>query len=321
MDTITTTARVFSRPINTEGDERPSDRSRRVAVARAAFEAIQLPYLRQDELSAALDEVRFTGLLTKGQPQGGIGLGADTGSGRSVGARRVNAYVEASEEFDPKSKPIVIATIDGSGTTRSVPASILKALEVPRPETGTEPILWMRAISELQRHETQLLIVDEFNRAARRMTMSSAIATSLRDLMDQGAVPIAFLGTDEAKDLFKRNPDLGSRLDAPVSMDRLDWLIEEDRELFCGFLRGLDMEMVSHGILRAKSGLDSPEIARTLCEASNGNIRQISRIIRTAMMAVVRRDDEAVARQDLEDAVDDWSIANGCISYNPFRAG
>lgn len=300
--------------------ERPSGRSRRVAAARAAFHAIKLPYLRQDELSAALDEVRLTGQLTKGQPQGGIRLIAESGAGKTIGAERFKAYVEATEEFDPRAKPIVIATIDGSGTTRSVPVSILKALEVPRPETGTEPILWMRAVDELRRHETQLLVIDEFNRAARRMTMSSAIATALRDLMDRGVVPLAFLGTDEAKELFRRNPDLGSRLDAPVTMEPLDWLIEEDRELFTGFLRGLDDEMVARGILRATSGLSEPELARTLCEASNGNIRQISRIVRTAMMAVVRRDHDAIDRLDLEDAVDDWAIPNGCIDYNPFRA-
>jgi hypothetical protein len=300
--------------------ERPSERSRRAAHARADFRTIRLPYSRQDELVAALDELRLTGQLTKGSPQGGVRLIAETGSGKTIGATRFKAYVEGSENHDPRSKPIVIATIDGSGTTRSIPASILKAMEVPRPEQGTEPVLWMRAVDALRRADTQLLIIDEFNRAARRPTMSSAIATALRDLMDQGVAPLAFLATEEARDVFKRSPDLAGRLDAPVTMNPLDWLVEEDRGLFTDFLAGLDAEMVNRGILRHSSGLAQEDLSRLLCEASNGNIRQISHIIETAMAAAVRRNDDAISEDDLATAVDEWSIPNQCISYNPFEA-
>lgn len=300
--------------------ERPSERSRRVAAARAAFEAIHLPYPRQDELVAALDELRLTGLATRGEPQSGVRLIAETGSGKTRGAHRFQDYVEKLEEHEPGDEPVVIATVDGSGTTRSVPCSILKALKEPRPTVGTEPILWMRAVDALTRANTQLLIIDEFNRAARRPTMSTAIATSLRDLMDAGVVPIAFLATEQARDIFSRNPDLSGRLDAPVSMEPLDWLIEEDREIFTDFLQGLDDGMVERQILRLPSGLAAPELARTLCEAANGNLRQICRIVRTAMVGVVRRQDATIARADLETAVDEWSIPNHHIDYNPFRA-
>ncbi|WP_426266028.1 TniB family NTP-binding protein [Sphingomonas sp. LHG3443-2] len=306
--------------ITQEGrSERPSDRSRRVAEARAKFRAIRLPYPRQDELVAALDELRLTGQLSKGQTQGGVRLIADTGSGKTVGAERFKAYVEAAGEHTPGSQPVVIATVDGSGTTRSIPASILKAMGVPRPEHGAEPVLWMRAFDALERHETQLLIIDEFNRAARRPTMSSAIATALRDVMDRGIVPMAFLATEEARDVFRRSPDLAGRLDAPVTMDPLDWLVEEDRDLFESFVSGLDDQLVELRILRTSSGFAIPKTAQTLCEASNGNIRQLCRIIETALAAVVRRDDPAIGIDDLADAVEDWSIANHCISYNPFR--
>lgn len=299
--------------------ERPSERSQRVARARAAFDAIELPHPRQDELVAALDELRLTGLETKGEPQGGVRLIAATGSGKTRGAKRFQRYVEGLGNQNPGDRRVVIATVDGSGTTRSVPSSILKALEEPRPTVGTEPTLWERAIDALGHANTELLIIDEFNRAARRPTMSAAIATSLRDLMDAGIVPIAFLATEEAKDIFSRHEDLSGRLDAPVTMEPLDWLIEEDRDTFIAFLSGLDEGMVERQILRLPSGLAEPDLARTLCEAANGNLRQICRIVRTAMIAVVRRQDPAIARADLETAVDEWSIPNHHLDRNPFR--
>ncbi|MGZ8284050.1 MAG: TniB family NTP-binding protein [Allosphingosinicella sp.] len=299
--------------------ERPSERSQRVAKARAAFETIELPYPRQDELVAALDELRLTGIEMKGQSQSGVRLIAQTGSGKTRGAQRFQRYVEGLGNHNPGDRPVVIATVDGSGTTRSVPTSILKALEEPRPTVGTEPILWMRATDALSQANTQLLVIDEFNRAARRPTMSAAITTSLRDLMDAGVVPIAFLATEEARDIFARSPDLSGRLDAPVTMEPLDWLIEEDRDLFTAFLQGLDEGMVERQILELPSDLADPDLAPTLCEAANGNIRQICRIVRTAMVAVVRRQGLAITRADLETAVDEWSIPNHHLDYNPFR--
>lgn len=299
--------------------ERPSERSQRVAKARVAFDTIELPYPRQDELVAALDELRLTGLEMRGQPHSGLRLIAETGSGKTRGAHRFRRYVEASGAYLPDDRPVVIATLDSSGTTRSVPSSILKALKEPRPNVGTDRILWERAIDALTHANTELLIMDEFNRAARRPTISGAIAMDLRDLMDAGIVPIAFLATEDAKDLFSRSPDLSGRLDAPVTMEPLDWLVEEDREIFTDFLRDLDEAMVERGILKRSSGLAERDLAQILCEAANGNIRQICRIVRTAMAAVVRRQDLAITRADLETAVDEWSIPNHHLNHNPFR--
>lgn len=299
--------------------ERPSERSQRVAKARVAFDTIELPYPRQDELVAALDELRLTGLEMRGQPHSGLRLIAETGSGKTRGAHRFRRYVEASGAYPPDDRPVVIATLDSSGTTRSVPSSILKALQEPRPNVGTDRILWERAIDALTHANTELLIMDEFNRAARRPTISGAIAMDLRDLMDAGVVPIAFLGTEDAKDLFSRSPDLSGRLDAPVTMEPLDWLVEEDRDIFTDFLRDLDEAMVERDILKRSSGLAERDLAQILCEAANGNIRQICRIVRTAMAAVVRRQDLAITRADLETAVDEWSIPNHHLNYNPFR--
>jgi SpoVK/Ycf46/Vps4 family AAA+-type ATPase len=298
--------------------ERPSERSQRVAQARAAFKTIELPYPRQDELVAALDELRQTGIETKGLSQGGVRLIAQTGSGKTRGARRFQRYVEGLGNHNPGDRPVVIATNDGSGTTRSVPSSILKALEEPRPNVGTDRILWERAIDALKHANTELLVIDEFNRAARRPTISGAIAMDLRDLMDAGIVPIAFLATEDAKDIFLRSPDLSGRLDAPVTMEPLDWLVEEDRDIFTDFLRDLDEAMVERQILERSSGLAERDLAQILCEAANGNIRQICRIVRTAM-AVVRRQDLAITRADFETAVDEWSIPNHHLNYNPFR--
>jgi hypothetical protein len=77
--------------------------------------------------------------------------------------------------------------------------------------------------------------------------------------------------------------------------------------------------MVEREILALPSHLDEPDLARTLCAASNGNIRQLNRIVGTAMTAVVRRQGDAISEADLETAVDEWSIPNHHLDHNPFR--
>jgi len=301
-------------------DEAPSEITARVAKARAAFKAIRLDHPAQIDLVAALDELRMTGLASPGTPMGGIQVLAAWGTGKSTAAAMFKTYVEGLSAPAEGRKPVVIATLDTTGTAKSVPMSILAALGSPRPDVGSEPRLWFRAKADLRDSAVEMLILDEIDRATRRPMMSAHIAGSLRDLADEGIVPVAYLGTEAARSLFRNCADLDERLDAPVTLNPLDLLLEEDLEIFTVLVRGFDERMVADGILRRKSGLDDKTTVRLLGEASSGILRRLARIIETAMIAVVRRNGAAIEPADLADAVDAWAIPKGHIAYNPFRA-
>jgi len=251
---------------------------------------------------------------------GGIQVLAAWGTGKSTAAAMFKTYVEGLSAPAEGRKPVVIATLDTTGTAKSVPMSILAALGSPRPDVGSEPRLWFRAKADLRDSAVEMLILDEIDRATRRPMMSAHIAGSLRDLADEGIVPVAYLGTEAARSLFRNCADLDERLDAPVTLNPLDLLLEEDLEIFTVLVRGFDERMVADGILRRKSGLDDKTTVRLLGEASSGILRRLARIIETAMIAVVRRNGAAIEPADLADAVDAWAIPKGHIAYNPFRA-
>lgn len=65
--------------------------------------------------------------------------------------------------------------------------------------------------------------------------------------------------------------------------------------------------------------LSDPQIVEKLAIASQGILRQLQKIIGTALANVVRRGDRRIGVSDLRDAVDDWSIAKNYLSDNPFE--
>jgi len=127
---------------------------------------------------------------------------------------------------------------------------------------------------------------------------------------------VAFLGKRDAINVFKSCPDLMNRLDAPVQIPPLRWAT--NREEFVAFADAFDQALVDANITKFKSGLGEWATAQRLLEASNGLIGQFSRIIETAVIMITRDGNDAITQDDLRDAVQEWSIGNQRISYNPF---
>lgn len=300
--------------------EKPSDRSIRVAKAMAALKSIVLPYPRQQTLMAELDELRLIGLETKGEPQNGLRLLSPTMSGKTVTARQYVRYVSKQAHREEGHRPVLIVPLEVTGTPRSLFSSILTALGDDYSCSGTEQTLKRRVLKAFEIDRTELLIIDEVQHLNHRLTIGNDVTDTLKRFLDDGVLPIAFLGTDAASDMFRRNPELNGRLSAPCSLPPLDWDDEEDRALFIGFASKLDEAMVEKQIFRTASGFAADEeTLRPLFDACNGVIGQLVGLVRTAAKEALRRDDDAIQISDLADAVDRWSIQHGFITYNPFQ--
>lgn len=289
-----------------------------IAQRRLAVRSIFLAYEPQIELQDALDEM-LEGAATlreAGLPQPAVHLLADSFSGKSTGARSYVSRVTDRCDYGPDHVPVVYAKLDTDGTVGSLATDILIALGEPRPNALTPERRWLRAREALREHEVSLLILDEFQRAGRRPTISPVIAGKILDIMDDGDCACAFLGKKNAINVFNSCPDLKNRLDAPVYMPPLRWTT--DRTSFIAFADAFDSALVKAEVTRFKSGLGEEETAQLLLEASNGLIGQFSRIIETAVIMITRDGHDAITRQDLEDAVQEWAIGNDRIDYNPF---
>lgn len=295
--------------------------SRLVAARRNVVRDIRVPWDPQKDFTIALDELLHTAEGNPGRPQPGVRLLATSYSGKSTGARDYVRQVMARGEHVPGTMPVVYVKLDPEGTVGSLATDILKALGEKRPDSLTPAKRWERARRCLRDHKVMLVIFDEFQRAGRRPTISGVIAGKLLDIMDDedGSCACAFIGKTNAKSIFKNAFDLGNRLDAPVHMQPLLWTREDDREAFIKFVDAFDETLREKGATVTKSGLADPPLAELLMESSNGLIGQFSRIIETAVMNVTRRGTGIITRSDLSEAVDEWSLGNERITYNPFE--
>ena len=298
--------------------ETPASAASRVGKAKASFDAIRVDYPPQTAVMAALDEMRIAALgRSEHAPCGGAMLVAPHGCGKTESIVALRRILEASA--DEGCKPLLHVETAGAGTTDSLPTSILQALGAARPDIGTEKARWPRAIAEMRRCGVQIVVFDEFNRAARRPRMSRPIATAIREkIMDTGVAPVAFVGSEDAGSVLAQVPELMERLDDDIDLSPLRWDTRGDRALFLSFLVDLDQAMVNAGILACFSALADEAIARSLWEASAGRVRRICKIVRAAMAAALHDGRAFIDRNDLAEAVDSYCIPRGFCQSNPF---
>lgn len=309
-------------------DEAPSMRADRAATATGIFNAIRAPHGPQNALVGGLDSIRMAALAIRAQradtgmriPMPVVRTIAEIGVGKTVGAETVVQRCNPTDTQDPH-KPVIIATLDTTGMQISIPQAILSALKRPNWNHGSKPsIAWGRAFKAMREHDVQLVIFDEMNRAARRPSMGPVIGGDIMDMLVQGEAAVAFLGTLEANKVFDRVPALKDRMKSPVVMKPLDWYEDDEKEAFCDFLKDMDAAMKARGIVIECSGLHQEETAKLLWEVCRGRLRPLCLLLEEAVHLIHYDNERLIITHDvLAQAVENHSIENGIITYNPFK--
>lgn len=305
----------------TTSDTRAMSLMERIAIsskAIAEFEQIRVNYLPQTDAVAKLDQLRrATKLRPPGASCGGMMVVAPTGCGKTQTIERYKRIAEAGAAEG--TRPVLVVTVPGECTTSITAAAMLDALGVARPNAGTEFVRWRRAVEEMARQKVELVIFDEFNEASRRPTMSRPIATAIRQwIMDRGVAPVAFFGSEDAAKVLALVPELLRRLHGEADLSPMNWHSAGDRELFVNFVGDLDVAMVERGIVDCKADLASEDIAFGLWKASNGHLREITGVIRSALENAIRGGRRAIHQSDFAYAFTAYPGSSALNVQNPF---
>lgn len=293
-------------------------RSSRVALALSQFMRIRLPYPRQIEAMAELDELRLLGLEMHGEQQLALTVFERTGTGKSTLARQYK-MMRASEAAEG-THPVLHCRLGSSGTARDLYVSIMSELGDGFSSSGSEHSLRRRAMQKMQEADVELLIIDETQHSGNKSSFTNEINAELKIMLDTGRVPIVLLGTEEAVPIIGSDRELSGRMFSPCRLAPLDLSDDDDIELWEGFLGGLDARMVSDKIVTAPAGLSDPWLAGRLGEICDGIIGQAMRVMLMALRNTVRDARDVITIDDIADAVDEWSVAHGFASSNPVRA-
>jgi hypothetical protein len=289
-----------------------------IADKIARFFSIFIPYPPHSEFQERCDYQIKLGRATRGLAQKGMRTLAPSGSGKTTAAE---AFVRRFEAVHPRTDtyvPIVLIALERATTAKKLMMSILDYFGDNYSSSGNEQTLKKRVKACFERFGTELLMIDEVQHLNVRHNSQSDVTDSLKRLLDDGVVPIVFLGTDDALDLFTRNLQLSGRLIAPCDFRKLEYENAGDRGLLAGYALLLDQAMVDRGIMPELSGLNDQWVLGCLFEVSDGVIGRVSRLVGAALEIALHRDATQVEVHDLSLAVDRWAIPNGFVSSNPF---
>lgn len=290
-----------------------------VAEMQACFESAFVPYPPHIELHQRCDHLRQLGLLTRGRPQKGFRVLAPTGSGKTTA---IEAYISSVEAVRPRTAgfiPILKISIATSSTTRRLMTSILEAFGDMHAHHGNEALLRRRAIACFQRFKTELLICDEVQHLNFRQGPKTDVTDTLKGLLDAGVVPIIFLGTEDAAEMFGRNLQLNGRLLPPCDLPPLNVRRAADRALFARFVTEIEGVIYDQGILPQRSDLNALKLMPVLFEVSKGVIGRVSRLINVAMGAALMRGGQCIEVQDVSWAIDHWAVEQSFVKRNPLE--
>lgn len=305
-----------------------SARSARVADAAGRFATIRVSYGPQNLLVASLDELRMTALsirenrVSTGRriPMPAMRTIAELGVGKTWAAEKLVGRC-AVTDADDKRRPVLLVELDTSGKQVSLPRGVLRTLSKRGWNIGNDPeVLWTRAIDAMKEFGVEIVIFDEINRAARRPSIGPVIGGDIMDLLVNGDVAVAFLGTEEADKVFDRCPPLKDRMKASAIMKALDWLLDE-KETFITFLSRMDAALAANRLTDGISGIDDERIAKPLWDVSRGRLRPLCLLLEEAVTAIHREGGDGpriLTPYILAQAVEDLSLPAGVVDYNPF---
>lgn len=309
-------------------EESPSQRTERAATATAVFNSIRVPFGPQNALVSGLDAARRQAVAIRKQravsgikiPMPVLRTIAEMGVGKTIGAEMLEAMFKPTNPEDTH-RPVLIATLDTTGLQIAIPQAILYALGKRNWSYSTKPaIAWERAFKALREHDVQLVIFDEMNRASRRPSMGEVIGGDLMDMLLIGEAAIAFLGTTDANKVFNRVPALKDRMKSPVVMKALEWHENDERKVFIEFLKKLDQAMLDRQIVTVLAGLDNDATAKLLWEVCRGRLRPLCLMLEEAVSLIHYDNEQLILTHEvLAQAVENHSIENEIIDYNPFK--
>lgn len=285
----------------------------------ARFRSVFIHYPPHISLHGRLDYLQKIGLRTRGEPQMGLRVLAPSGSGKSTAAKAYIDLVEARQPRTPEYVPVIKVDLERHTTSKKLMVLILEAFRDPYASYGNELTLKRRVLSCFERFGTELLIVDEVQHLNYRNGLRNDVTDTLKGMLDTGLVPIAFLGTDEALPMFKRNLQLNGRLLPPCDLHPLKARSGRDQKLFAGYVTRLDQVLVEEGIFSQQSSLNEAKILAALFEVSKGVVGRVNRLMHAAIEVAVRRGATRLEIADLSWAVDAWAVEQSFIDHNPFR--
>uniref|UniRef100_Q31IQ1 Uncharacterized protein n=1 Tax=Hydrogenovibrio crunogenus (strain DSM 25203 / XCL-2) TaxID=317025 RepID=Q31IQ1_HYDCU len=205
----------------------------------------------------------------------------ESGSGKSELAKRYLQIYPSYQDQTGTKQPILHLEIKMANTVKDVLVSLLVGINDPQMGNGARNSseLFTRFVRLSKVIELELIILDEVQVIIERRSekVISGIGDLFKDLIKETGIPIVFMGMPWARYLIDSNPQLNGRIAIRHTMPIFKVSEQKKFEDFASLVKGLTK---SYGLSNAID-TSNKELLLRLFAFSKGNVRQISRLLRS----------------------------------------
>ena len=214
------------------------DQRKRVELGRRNADMISIFVSNPEHLPVlnALDELLAVGAAQKeaGLRQYALRITGPSGAGKSTVCDHFARAIAARGLAGPEEMPVVRVELEQACTPKRMWAAILAKLGDEFTSSGDEEQLRRRAYKALLRAGTRLLILDETQHLFYKSKGGSVPTDCIKRLLDDGVVPVALAGNEDARTLLESNVQLVNRMMPPADIRALAVASTADLNSFAG---------------------------------------------------------------------------------------
>lgn len=265
-----------------------------VGERKALVERIYVGHPHARKLLEQIDYCRTHSKMAA-EPDGMLITGAQ-GMGKTTLWRRYASRFPRTRTDGGVIVPVLPVGIQAPATPKSLVTVLLSALGDPASERGSLAAQTLRLYRYLEKCQTELLILDEFQHFIDRDSSKilKTISDWLKMLMNEAKLPIVLIGMPVSVRVLdaQGNEQLKRRFSMRESLKPFAWTDEGSDQTFRKFLKMLDGQLP----LVESSNLADRETAFRLHCATGGEMYRIMNLVRAAAALAI---DEGVERLDL----------------------
>jgi hypothetical protein len=220
-------------------------------------------------------------------------------------------------------KTIFASEVPSPASIKGLVTMLLYSLGVADPERGNVTMQTARLIRLVQSLNIEMLVLDEFQHLVenRSYEVIEGVAEWVKTLINQLKIPVVLVGLPECLAVFEQDDrgQLRGRFSKHLHIFPFEWKgldTKRDGDSYCKLLGIIERELR----LPAASNLSDARIAKRLLIASSGRIGFTVLIIEEAYRIAVRRGEQAISLELLQEAFEATYIERTHAFGSPFSA-
>jgi Cdc6-like AAA superfamily ATPase len=297
--------------------ERPDYAGMPFAERMRQARSIYVKYPRANAVYEAIKEIHNYSLTDPEAEPRGLVIKGPSGVGKTMIGNRYLGEFPLREEEERRFVPVLRVVMPESATVRGLASKMLKALGDPDADVGPRNSMTSRLETYIKKCGVQLIIADEFQHLIHKQNMHVMFEAAewLKVLMDETKTPVALIGTPACEQVLQADSQIWSRFRRRKQLLPFDWNTDKQKEAFGKFLQELDNRLPFNDLAH----LGDPDMAYRFYYATDGVIRLIVELLRTACEIALKRKMECLDLDILAKAFDKEIRQIFPKKENPFR--